>query len=99
VLGLLGLAVVTILDVRRREDLTGTARGAWAAVLGLPALLMLLTWWPAAVVASLLASSVYLVAGRPAIRRRWLTLSGAAALVIVLPAVALGAGLVFSGIV
>lgn len=98
-IGLLGLAVVTILDVRRREDLSGTARGTWTAVLGLPPVLTLLTWWPVAVGLSLVASIVYLVAGRPAIRRRRLTLGAGVALLLILPAIGLIAGLIVSGVV
>ena len=99
-LGLLGLAAVALRDLLRRNDLSPGARRGWTALLGVPAVAMLITWWPVTVVASVVASVAYLVAGGPTLsaRRRWRTAAVTAGLVVVLPAVLLGIGLVAGGV-
>ena len=96
-LALLGLAAVAIGDLVRREDLGGGGRAAWLVAVAVPAGVMLVTWWPAAVVASLLASLAYLLAGSPKLSRsrRWLALGGSLGTVLVLtPALVVGGALV-----
>ncbi len=99
VLVLLGLAAVAIVDLVRREELTGGARGVWLAVVGVPAAVMLVTWWPAVVLVSLVASITYLLArSRLSRGRRWLAVgSGLVTLLVLTPGFvvlgALGAGI------
>ena len=99
VLALLGLAAVAIADLVRREDLSGGARGAWLAAVGVPAAVMLLTWWPAMVLVSLVVSLTYLLArSRLSRGRRLLTVgSGLGAVLVLTPGLVvlglLGAGI------
>jgi plastocyanin len=99
VLALLGLAAAAIADLVRREDLNGGPRGVWLAVVGVPAAVTLVTWWPAVVLVSLVVSVTYLLArSRLARGRRWLAVGGGLGTLLVLtPGLivlgALGAGI------
>ena len=100
VLALLALAGTALGDAWRRDDLSGAARGVWTAVLGLAALVMLVTWWPAAILITLLASLAYLLGGGPQLsrRRRWLTVAGSLAVVLVVTPVLIGVGALGAGL-
>jgi hypothetical protein len=99
VLALLGLAAVAIADLVRREDMTGGARGAWLAVVGVPAAVMLVTWWPAVVLVSLVVSVTYLLArSRLSRGRRWLAVGGGLGTLLVLTPGLIVLGVLGSGI-
>jgi plastocyanin len=101
VLALLGLALAAVGDVLRRDDLSSTARTAWVVAVGIPALVMLLTWWPAAVLVSLVASLAYLLGGAPRLGRgaRWGVVGGALGTILLLTPALVAAGVVAAGIV
>lgn len=99
-LALLGLAAVALVDVARRTHASSGRRWAWLVAVGVPAALMLVTWWPVAVVVSLAASvAAVLTSPRWSRRRRWsTTAAGVGILAVVTPALVvvglLGAGVV-----
>ena len=101
VLALVGLAAAAIVDLaRRRQDLATGARAGWLVAVSLPAVVMLVTWWPVVIVLSVVASLAYLLAGSPALsrRRRWTTIGGALGAVLVLTPVLVGIGALASGL-
>ena len=100
VFALLALAAVAVRDLLRRDDLAAGARGVWLAVVGLPALLMLLTWWPAAVLASVIASLAYLLGGGAQLGRgaRWGVVGGSLGAVLLLTPGLLAVGALASGV-
>jgi plastocyanin len=99
VLALLLLAGIALVDLVRRKDLPAGRRWAWAVGVGLPALVMLVTWWPVAVLTSLVTSIAYLAtSAQLPRRRRWATIGGGLAVVFLLTPLLVTGGLLAGGI-
>jgi plastocyanin len=99
-LALLLLAAVALTDTLRRDDRSPTAKVVWAALIAVPAVVMLVTWWPLAVVLTIVVSVAALVRPSPRLsrRRRWLTIGGTlGTLVLLVPALVV-AGMAGAGV-
>ncbi len=99
-LALLALAAVALVDAARRRDRSAGARVAWLVAIGVPAAVMAVTWWPVAIVASVLVSVVALARPSPRLsrRRRWLAIGGSLGTVLLVTPALVVAGMVVGGI-
>lgn len=70
VAALLTLGGVALGDTIARRDRIGLRRAGWLVAVGLPAAVMALTWWPVAIVATLVTATAALVGGSPWLTRR-----------------------------
>jgi plastocyanin len=96
---LLGLAAAALVHLFRRDDLPAARRGVWAAIVALPAVMLIVTWWPVVALLSLVASSAYLIGSAPLPRRRrWGLVGGTLGVVLLLTPGLVVVGLLAAGI-